>query len=274
MKLSVFSDVNELWRDVLSSLLRQPMGGSRVGDSQRMLGVVFRLSDPRQVVLVNDQRKFSPRYAAAEFMWYLNANAMIDQIEYYCPGYGRYAEDSHGAYGRRVVGNPAGNQLEEAARLLWQSPESRRAVVSIWTAEDLFDSTRLDVPCNNTWSFYVQDGKLNMIATMRSNDAWLGMPNDIFANCCVLMTMAKLVGCKLGWYQHQVGDLHLYSKDAKKAQRALEETPGIGAPLKFDSTSCGWQDVEDMLHCEHSWRVQGATERTTDPFFNSLLELL
>jgi len=239
-----------------------------------MLGAVYRLNNPCNVALINEQRKFSPRYAAAEFMWYLNGDATLEQIQHYCPSYGKFAEDALGAYGPRVVGNRYGNQLDEAALTLCDNPNSRRAVVSIWTAKDLFDKHRLDVPCNNTWSFYVQDGKINMIANMRSNDAWLGMPNDIFANCCVLLTMAKLTGRKPGWYQHQVGDLHLYTKDSKKAQRALQEAPSIGFPLKFDNRIVSWCDVEEFLKRELALRTHGLRVYTCDPFFNSLLELL
>ena len=185
------------------------------------MGWTGRLVSIQRTFLTNKTRKLDPRYAAAEFLWYFTAGN-LDMISYYAPQYKNFAEDDgtiNGAYGPRLM-----SQYTTLIELLGQLPNTRRAVIGLWTPRDLdvADYSK-DVPCTLSYQFIIDDGKLNMIATMRSNDAWLGFPYDVFVNTCIQRLIAGELVLEPGWYQHQVGSMHIYEKDVANATLAYDE---------------------------------------------------
>jgi thymidylate synthase len=59
--------------------------------------------------------------------------------------------------------------------------------------------------------FFIRDNRLHGLAYMRSNDAILGLPYDIFLFTMLQETMAATLVVELGEYHHYAGSLHLYS---------------------------------------------------------------
>lgn len=76
-------------------------------------------------------------------------------------------------------------------------------------------------PCLSSLMFNVRDDKLNCIATMRSNDAWLGFPLDVFQFTLFQHLVAAALDLEVGWYQHNVGSMHLYERDREKAEKYI-----------------------------------------------------
>lgn len=102
-------------------------------------------------------------------------------------------------------------------------PQTRQAVVTMWSAGDLphaIARDHADLPCTLALQFILRDRKLHCIATMRSNDAWLGLPYDVFAFTCLQRLVAQAVGAELGTYTHQVGSMHLYDRNRDRALEA------------------------------------------------------
>jgi thymidylate synthase len=76
--------------------------------------------------------------------------------------------------------------------------------------------------------FLMRNDKLHAITTMRSNDAWLGFPLDIYQFTLFQRIVAAAIHTSLGLYVHNVGSMHLYSRDydvAKQAVLAVRPTP-------------------------------------------------
>ena len=191
----------------------------------------------------NTTRRLDPRYAAAEFFWYFDDEGDIDMISHYAPSYKKFENKgtTDGAYGPRLK-----PQLYTVINLLKAFPNTRRAVICLWRAHDLtIAGTSLDVPCTLEHQFLIDDGKLNMITTMRSNDAWLGFPYDVFVNTCIQRAVADELGIETGWYHHQVGSMHLYEQNAVDASLALGE--GCIGPRVFE---CYHSKItEDINYC-------------------------
>jgi thymidylate synthase len=82
-----------------------------------------------------------------------------------------------------------------------------------------------DVPCTVGHRFFLRDGQLHMHATIRSQDAWLGLPYDLFANTVLQEVMAGWLDAELGDYVHWMDSLHLYERDRSQAE-ALSATDG------------------------------------------------
>lgn len=234
-------------------------------------GYCVRLLHPRNNILCNPIRKFSSFYGCGELCWYLNPQATMRQIIHYSKNYEKYAEDTYAFYGRRI-NTVDGNQLVRIANILRSDPNSRRCVLALWAANDLVLQNRQDLPCTISWKFTVHEGQLNTFADMRSNDAWLGMPNDIFVNTCIHTLMCKLTGYDMGFYQHQVADIHLYERDWSRASHAIE------APSTYASTPlggpCDWTDVSALLDAEQKLRLTSVENRFTDDFFNFVMDNL
>jgi thymidylate synthase len=73
--------------------------------------------------------------------------------------------------------------------------------------------------------------RLHMLAYMRSNDAFIGLPHDVFAFTMLQEVIARTLGVELGEYHHAVGSLHLYNRNRREARRYLKE---------------GWQPTKAM----------------------------
>lgn len=118
-----------------------------------------------------------------------------------------------GAYGQRAYG-----QLARAERLLADDPGTRQAVVSIYDGPRDLGAGTADIPCTLTLQFLWQPGvRLGMRVSMRSNDAWLGLPYDLFQFTALQHAMADALGVDPGTYVHTVGSMHLYDEDIEKA---------------------------------------------------------
>jgi thymidylate synthase len=62
-----------------------------------------------------------------------------------------------------------------------------------------------------------------MIVYMRSNDAILGLPHDIFSFTMLQEYFSRILNVELGEYIHMVGSLHLYEAHKIKAQNYIRE---------------------------------------------------
>ena len=224
----MYRTIDELWFAIVQELLEKgDRVESRIGSTRELLGYSATLSHVQQTFLLNKRRKLSPAYACAEFLWYLTTTRNIEMIKAYAPQYVNFAEDgvAHGAYGYRIENNTRENQLELLIEHLRQSPGSRQAVVTFWKADDLWHSVRdkrKDLPCTLSLQFLIRKNKLHLITTMRSNDAWLGLPYDVFAFTCFQWLVAGILGIEPGTYTHQAGSIHLYEKNWDAAREAMK----------------------------------------------------
>ena len=180
--------------------------------------------DPLYSILTNERRNFSHRYAAAEVIWYLADTSDCSYLLKYAPSYGQYLEQdgktAYWAYGPRFM-----RQLFGVIALLKHRPRTRRAVLCLWRPEDLAHSIAedvADVPCVTTFQFFQRHGKLSMQVYQRSQDLWVGFPNDVFSFCTLQRIVAEILGCQLGDYMHVMGSCHIYEAHVEKVCEALE----------------------------------------------------
>jgi len=279
-----FSNVDAMWADALGQLLTKNVRyQSRVGQMTEARSYQATLADLDRTFLLNPRRALSPQYASVELLWYLSGRRDVEMLVPYAPSYFKYAEgyQAWGAYGWRWLNDPAFlqesqdspmGQLHAAIGLLREKPHSRQAVVTMWNAGDLphaLTGDKADLPCTLTWQFLHRGGDLHMICTMRSEDAWLGMPYDIYVNTCVQRLVAEATGTEVGTYTHQVGSLHLYSKYSVAATeaigpRSLAEAESASSLHRHSDKTSGWTPnrtgnlqacVASALHAEKSARL-------------------
>jgi len=257
--------IDSIWPLLVENCMVEDQGESRDGDASELLGVSFRI-DPLRNILFNRTRAMSLVYAAAEFLWYLSWSDDGDHIMAYAPSYERFLNQDHradGAYGLRWQG--------QIRRLLVEliNPNTRRAVMGTWDERDLGKETK-DCPCTLSFQFFVRDGKLNMITTMRSNDLWIGTPYDVFCFTSLQRLIAEFMNLQLGWYQHQPGSLHVYARNHEKALKIHSDDNTNGPAIRYIDHPRGLtfsELITSATRIEHAVRLNVVT-------FNSLRDML
>jgi thymidylate synthase len=212
----------DLYKELLATHDRNE-GGTR-GPNKEVLGVTLRIADPRSRLSRSEDRgkSFS---ALGELLWYLAGSDQLDFIE---PYVSRYRDDAidgalPGAYGPRLFAKRGSiDQVANVTNLLRRKPGSRRAVIQLFDAEDIAVE-KTEIPCTTTLQFHLRDGRLHLSANMRSNDAYFGLPHDVFCFTMLQEMMARRLGAELGGYIHHAGSMHVYDNYVEPMRRYVEE---------------------------------------------------
>lgn len=197
---------------------------SSKGENTELLGVTLRILSPRDR-LSRSENRGKPFSAIGELLWYLSGSDKLDFISPYIPDYENYAEDGivPGAYGPRLFGNHVfPNQIDNVSDLLNHKRGSRRAVIQLLDSRDI-DSNQKEIPCTSTLQFHIRENKMHMSVTMRSNDAYIGLPHDVFCFTMLHEMLARRLKIELGIYIHHVGSMHIYDYHKERAKRYLDE---------------------------------------------------
>jgi thymidylate synthase len=200
------------------------------GRNKELCCVLLKLTNPL-ARLSHTEKRGKVFSALGELAWYLSGRNDEEFITYYIDRYKDEVEEDgtiHGAYGPRMFSNNTVRQFDTVINLLRDKPSSRRAVIQLFHADDLRGSYK-DVPCTCSLQLIARSGRLHMSAVMRSNDAYYGLPHDVFAFTMIQELAARSLGYELGTYSHYAGSLHIYDKFIDSAKQYIEE---------------GWQDRE------------------------------
>lgn len=245
-------NIDDLLREVFKKLLASKSRVSATkGENGEIFGVLLELKDPRARLSRAESR--STIYSClGEFLWYMSKTDRVDFVEGYISRYGRYAEADgtvNGAYGPRLFGKAGVNQIQFVIDKLREKPDSRKAVIQLYDARDTLKDYK-DVPCTCTLQFAIRNGLLVMQTHMRSNDAFMGLPHDIFCFTLLQEMMARTLNVKLGRYLHSVGSLHLYDRNIAQAEAFLEEAYQDEISMPRMPNENPWDEVNKLLNHE------------------------
>jgi thymidylate synthase len=114
----------------------------------------------------------------------------------------------------------------------------------------------------------VRDERLHMVVSMRSNDAFKGLPHDVFSFTMMQEIAARMLEVDLGEYAHFASSLHLYDEDAGAAEAFLKEgvQGRIGAAMPPMPPGSPWPAIRTFLRAEAAIRAG----HTPDDSVNSL----
>lgn len=247
---------------VLKSLLVSRRAYSVVSTrkaSRELVGALIRIENPRARMSIATVRGqlFS---CLGELFWYLSGSDDVDQIAYYISKYKEESDDGktvRSAYGPRLFRMRGINQIDEVIKLLRLKPSSRRAVIQLYDAGDL--RATKSPPCTCFLQFFIRGGQLHAFASMRSNDAFIGLPHDVFAFTMLQEILAKELGLGLGTYSHAVGSLHLYAENEFDARQYLDEgfQERVFMPPMPDGSA--WHAIRELVDYERAVRIEGCT---------------
>ncbi len=278
MYLSV-DTLDDLLRAVYARLLRAPHRvESSKGANRELSGVLLEVKQPT-ARLSRTETKGTIFSCLGETLWYLSGTDRLDFIAWYVPPYRQFSDDKltlYGAYGprlRRMRGKT--DQLKNVIRLLKRKPQTRQAVIQLFNGEDILKKHK-DIPCTCTIQFMIRRKRLHVLTNMRSNDAFLGLPHDVFAFTFLQELVARSIGVQVGTYKHAVGSLHLYDKHRKLARNFLNE--GWQSTIAMPPMPAGdpWENLRRLLAAEAKIRSGRIVKRNRPipKYWNDLIRLL
>lgn len=271
--------LDDLLNDVYSAILSEgdPIRPGR-GNCIELQGAILKLTDPRARISLSEARgRFFSNLG--ELLWYLTGDNKLSFIRYYIPRYENESQDGlsiYGGYGPRLFAKNGNiNQVNNVINLLKTKPDSRRAVIQLFDAVDLA-SEQIEIPCTCTLQFLLRKERLTLIAHMRSNDAYIGLPHDIFCFTMLQELIACDLGCQLGDYIHMVGSLHIYETNLGQVSEYLEEGFHGARSMEPMPHTSPWPAVKEVLLAEDLIRngKELPVQDHLDPFWKDIITLL
>lgn len=271
--------LDDLLRRVYEKLLRSKNRISPTkGPATELPGVLLRIANPR-TRLSRTEKKGTLFSCLGELSWYLAGSRDVRFIGYYLPHYKEFSDDGktvYGAYGPRMFGKVGPRQVDNVINLLKKKSDSRQAVIQLFDASDIVDEHK-DIPCTCTLQFLIRQNRLHMITNMRSNDAFLGLPHDVFAFTMLQEIVARSLDVELGTYKHAVGSLHLYDEHRPSAQQFLDEGWQSKVPMPPMPMGDPWEAISVLLSAESIIRKGHEIDFDTlgiDPYWVDLVRIL
>ncbi len=239
-----------VWVQLLEELLRRSehRPAPRGHATREILGVTLRVNDLRNNIICHPVRKLNPKFMVAEWLWVAFGLEDLATLTQYNGQMSRFSDDGQtlaGAYGPRLT-----TQWDYVIETLRRDPDSRQAVATIWTPSP---APSKDIPCTISLQFLARDRRLNLIVTMRSSDAWLGIPYDVFTFSQLAIGIAGVLKLQPGFIQMQLASSHLYEDNVVKAFETIN-TPavmGIRSPRVGGLPPCFLADV--LVDPTHPW---------------------
>lgn len=109
------------------------------------------------------------------------------------------------------------------------NPNSRRLVISAWHPANAVVSKL--PPCHYTFTFNVNDGKLNCHLTQRSGDIALGIPFNLAAYSMLTQIIAQETRLEPGYFAHTIVDAHIYVAQKGSVNERLDHLEGLKLQL-------------------------------------------
>ena len=244
--------------DVLNS---QEPTDSRLGEAKGIVNACITIKNPYTRHIIEHVRKHNMKYVVTEIMWYLSGKRYPDMVAAQAPTWNKiknYDGTVNSNYGDKIFyqSSYGRTQFERTLAELKHNIHSRRAFVyfNMYPEDYSLMSAVADFPCTLSGQFIMNNGKLDFIVTMRSNDLIYGWCNDVPWFTLLQEMMATLLGVPVGEYHHNAGSLHIYKRfykyfkaldyiDGPITHTAAEQTPF--APMQQ-------QDVNALLRQDYT----------------------
>lgn len=186
------------------------------------------------------------KMATAEFLWMLSGSTDIADLRALSPVmatvWSNWADEhgnigpTYGAQYRDAGGTFYDNgfrgidQLDQVIKRLEKTPDTRRAIISLWSASELADM-KLE-PCMVLFQFSLRGenyDQLDLHIYQRSADLMLGVPFDLYQGGLLTHLVARelsaltgknVQGHRLSWSS---GDVHIYENQLTHVQTQLDQ---------------------------------------------------
>lgn len=209
---------------------------SRLGPFLDLGHVIVELDEGERLCILNG-RAANPVFSIVEGAWLLSGSNKLSPLQSILGQYGQYSDDGEtlsGAYGHRLRFYFGFDQIQSVIQQLRDLPDSRRAVMSLYSSDDLGKDSK-DIPCNTQVVCRIENGRLSLSVFNRSNDLWLGVPYNWFAFRALQVLISHELGVPPGLQRHISTCMHLYEKNIHAATKVVSLNT-IDSVRKLEST--------------------------------------
>lgn len=236
---------------------------SRIGGTREAPVVTVHSYDPRERWLTRPGINWAFGLQESFAYWMGQNPGHVERYNSQMENY-MYDEILHGsAYGRYLRHFPH-DQIERVLHMLEENPNTRRAVINIHNAY-VEDYDGPDVACTIYLHPFVRDGKLHMVANLRSQDMLWGYPYDTQAFQWMQEVMAGVLGVELGEYWHIMNSAHYYTEYEDKVLESAYRSSGAQLPdcrLDRESTAFVMNGLKEGLQKARDGDIPYATMST------------
>lgn len=232
--LKVALDSDEAYASTLDLLLTKGVD-VRLGDSKstgsgkltkELLNFKVVLENPRERFIKNPNRMLNLPAAVARFIWMMAGSDRLADIAFYEPKVRFFTDDGisvpGSSYGQRILQpRPGLNQFLAVVDRLKEDHASRRAAIAIYHPEDSVRNS-VDIPCAFGVFYHIRNNLLYSTTLMRSNNAHILMPYNLFEFSLLAEVVASEVGVNLGPLTHSVISMHIYENDFESSKKVIE----------------------------------------------------
>jgi thymidylate synthase len=108
-------------------------------------------------------------------------------------------------------------QLPFLINELIKRPNTRQAIITMYDRhQDIGNWGGRDrIPCSMYYQFYIRNGQLHLIYTMRSCDFLTHFIHDVYFALSLQKYVSEQIEVPVGHFVHFIGSLHAYNKDMK-----------------------------------------------------------
>lgn len=183
-------------------------------------------SSPRERLICNAP-PFKLLVAVARFVWMMGGSDRLADIAFYEPKVSRFTDDGISVpgsnYGQRILHpRPGLDQLKAAIDRLIKDRHTRRAAISIYHPEDVVRLSN-DIPCAFGLFYHIRGDVLHSTTVMRSNNAFILLPYNLFEFSLLAEVVATEVKVPLGSLTHTALSMHVYEEHVDAARKVVDE---------------------------------------------------
>lgn len=235
---------NAAWLRLCREIMKYGWPSKPRGQETRELLGVQSTIDMRFPVITIANRVEGVRFydfMFGEAAWILNGDNRVSSIKPFSKAIAKFSDDGRyfaGAYGPKII-----DQLTYVVDCLLTDGDTRQAIIDIWRPNP---RPSKDIPCTLSVQFFIREGKLHVMNTMRSSDVWLGVVYDWFNFSMlahyVILLLRERGGPRLapGELRLTAGSQHVYARNFDQISRCFANgKPAFDyAPLdphEFDS---------------------------------------
>jgi len=213
----------EAFVDTISEIWIQPdyKTDSRIGDMREIQGLTYLVNDPTSYIFKDeDIGRIDYGYAVNFYDWMISGSTDTESVLKDYPQVARFLKKPENPdlpanfntfYGPRIV-----SQLPIILKELKDNPNSRRAVISILSSDDLqlLDKDEsLEFPCCDSATLSIRENKLNMHLHMRSQNMAQVLKLDMYIWGRFQCEIAKQLNIEVGTFMSSVVSAHVFERD-------------------------------------------------------------
>lgn len=210
-----------VWLELLEEIYNEGGKSSPRGQPIKEMLACMAVVDLNRPIVVEPLRELGYKFMAAEAAWIMSGDDRVSTIKDYAKHIANFSDNGEtffGAYGPKIT-----SQLPYILDKLAEDQDTRQAVMTIWRESP---PASKDIPCTVSVQWFIRDGEIHCVDTMRSSDLWLGWPYDIF-NFSMLTHYLRLclrdrgIHVKPGTLTLFAGSQHIYERNFDGVEKIL-----------------------------------------------------